>query len=737
MSSTPDLSRRTFLKTSSVGTAAIIIGLTSPWDTKAVVQQNQAPKSVNPFPAWIRIEENGKVTLMAPRPDMGEGTLTSLPMIVAEELEVEWSSVTVEPAPANSRVYGQQSLGGSGSVTGSWQILRQIGASARVMLIAAAAAQWNVDKSSCFAEKGNVIHRPTNRRIAYGELIKKDLTPYVPELASVPLKKPEDFKVIGVATHKVELPAKVNGSAAFGLDVKVPGMLYAVVARCPAFGGKLIKFDASKAKAIAGVRDVFAIDPFPPHTAGGVAVVADSTWLAMKGREALQIDWDSGPNGKESSESLHAQFVSLAQKEGKVLRNDGDAATAIGSASKKIEAIYELPFHCHATMEPLNCTADVRSDKVEIWAATQAPGYGAQQVAKIAGIPMSPDAIVFHPQLIGGGFGRRYQMDFIIEAAQVSKQAGKPIKLTWSREDDMQHGFYRPASYHSLSAAINENGGVAAWRHRLLSTSIRQYFNANNPTPEAQEMDGAINVPYVMDNVRVEYACPQSGVPRAWWRSVSDSFNGFVVESFVDELAQAAKKDAVEFRLSMLDKSKIKGKKRDDVADYDRLRNVIKIAAEKGNWGKPMPAGQGRGFASHFSFDTYVAYVADVTVNANGSVKVDRVTAAVDCGQIINPDGVKAMVEGAIVYGLSAAMKDKITITDGRVQQSNFDDYRVLKINEMPVVDVHLVPSTEQPTGMGEPGLPPIAPAVTNAIFAATGKRIRTLPFSAADVKKA
>ncbi|HZS47849.1 MAG TPA: molybdopterin cofactor-binding domain-containing protein, partial [Blastocatellia bacterium] len=514
------ISRRSFLKTSSVSTAALIIGIASPWDLKASIQQDRTPKSVNPFPAWIRIEENGHVTLMAPRPDMGEGTLTSLPMIVAEELEVEWSTVTVEPAPVNQSVYGKQSLGGSGSITGSWQLLRQVGASARVMLIAGAAAQWNVDKDSCYAEKANVIHRPTGRKIAYGELIKKDLSSYVPLLASVPLKKSEDFKIIGKPTHKVELPAKVTGKAAFGIDVTVPGMLYAVVARCPAFGGKLVTFDATKAKAIPGVREVFAIDPVPPHTVGGIAVVADSTWQAIKGREALSIEWDSGPNGKDSSESIHAQFVSLAQKEGKVLRNDGNAPSVIDSAAKKIEATYELPFQAHATMEPLNCTAHVQPDKVEIWAATQAPDYGAGQVARIAGVPFNPQSIVFHPQLIGGGFGRRYQMDFVIEATQVSKAVGKPVKLTWTREDDMQHDFYRPASYHHMSASIDGSGRVNAWRHRVLSTSIRQYFNQSIPTPEAQEMDGAINVPYTIDNIRVEYACPQTGVPRAWWRSV-------------------------------------------------------------------------------------------------------------------------------------------------------------------------------------------------------------------------
>jgi len=544
------------------------------------------------------------------------------------------------------------------------------------------------------------------------------------------------LRIVGKDMPRGDIPSKVDGSATFGIDVRVPGMLYAVVARCPTFGGKAKSFDGTKAKAVRGVKDVVEIPAVGPgaFTAGGIAVVADSTWAAIKGREALKIEWDHGPAASESSESLHKQFEELLGKQGTVVRNDGDAEATLGKAARKIEAVYELPFQAHATMEPMNATVHVRKDGAEAWLACQGPQWPKDVIAKVAGVP--PEKVDVHTTLMGGGFGRRYHADFAVEAAQVSKAVGAPVQVVWTRDDDLQHDFYRPASLHKLSGALDDKGVLSAWMHRMSSVSIASFWEPpDKAKPESSEIGGAVNLPYAIPNLRMEYAPARSKVPVMWWRSVEHSHSAFVTECFLDELAAAAKVDPLELRLKLLAEPRMVRNPADEeqTLDTKRLRAVLEKAAAEAGWGKPLPAGRGRGLACHFSFHSYVAEVAEVSV-VEGRVKVHRVVCAVDCGRPINPDGIRAQIESGIVYGLSATLKGAITIGDGRCLQTNFGDFEVLRIDEMPAVEVHILPSTENPTGTGEPGLPPIAPAVLNALFAATGKRVRRLPVTAADL---
>ena len=727
----PQFTRRDFLGTAAKGGAALIIGFHLPWKSLAQNPERQPP---NPLNAWIRIDKRNHVTLFVAKSEMGQGIMTSLPMILADELEVPWASVSIEQAPTNPSIYNH-GTGGSGSVLDSYLPLRQAGAAAREMLVMAAAQAWNVTPETCRAERAGVIHGPRKTRLDYSELVEAAAKLPIPDFKKVTLKNPNDFNIVGTSIPRADIPSKVNGSAKFGIDVRVPGMLFAVVARCSTFGGKVAKLDDTRAKAVSGVKQVFEIPAVGPGawSAGGVAVVADSTWAAIQGREALKIEWDLGPNTSENSNELREQFQALTEKPGKVIRNDGDVDQALAAANgNKIDAVYELPFLAHATMEPMNCTVDIRADRAEVWAPTQAPDWTQGTVAQIAGL--KPETVVVHTMLMGGGFGRRYQADFVTEAAQVAKQAGKPVQLLWTREDDMTHDFYRPAAYHQLQAALDAGGKPLAWRHHIATTSIRAFWSPNGPKPEQQEVGGAVDLPYAIPNIRVEYSNPKSHVPVAWWRSVEHSINGFVTESFLDELAAAAKQDAVQFRLALL-----KGGR--DIGDpmwpenvhmnTNRLATVLSLAAEKAGWGKTLPAGRGRGAACHYSFNTYIAQVAEVSVTGN-KVRVHRVVCAVDCGRAINPDGIKAQMESGIVYGLTAALKGEITIEKGAVKQTNFDRYPMLRIDEMPAVEVYIVPSQEKPTGVGEPATAVIAPAVGNAIFAATGKRVRRLPIKLA-----
>src|SRR5712692_296563 len=741
------VNRRDFLKTGTAGGVALVIGFRLSPSALADQAQDQEKKPPNPFDAWVRITPDNRVTLILGKSEMGQGAMTALPMILAEELYLDWKQVSVEQAPTNPKIY-DHGTGGSGSVAGSWLPLRRAGAAAREMLITAAAQHWNVSRDTCKAQNGGVLHGARKQFLTYGELVADASKLPVPDLNTVPLKNPDDFTIVGHDRKRFEAAAKSTGAAKFGIDSRMPGMQYAVIARCPVFGGKVAKFDATKAKAVPGVRDVISIDAVGEgaFTSGGVVVLADNSWAAIQGRKALNITWDEGPNANESSESLRKHFIENAASPGKVVRNDGDADTALGPSldkgAKKIEAVYELPFAAHACMEPMNCTVHIRPDGAEAWVPTQAPQWAQGVIAGVAKLP--PEKINVHTTLMGGGFGRRYQADFVMEAAQVAKVTGKPVQVLWTREDDMQHGFYRPASYHKMQGAVDAQGKLAAWKHFQSSTSIAAMWDKNGKEkPEASEFATAAFIPYETPNFRVEYALAQSGVPRAWWRSVEHSSSGFVVETFVDELAAAAGVDPLKFRLQLIgDARKIPdftNPKENKPLDTARLKGVLQLAAEKAQWGKPAAAGKplakgvARGIAGYYSFESYTAAVAEVSVE-KGQVRVHRLVYAVDCGRPVNPSGVVAQVESAAVYALSAVMKDAITIDHGRVQQANFNDYDMPRMSEMPKIEVHLVMSKEDPTGIGEPGLPVVAPAVGNAIFAATGKRLRRLPIRAEDL---
>ena len=736
MAKSPAFSRREFLRTSAAGGAALVVGFRLSGRARAGQAPEQEKKTPNPFDAWVRITPDNRVTLILGKSEMGQGIMTALPMILAEELCVDWKNVKVEQAPTNPKIY-ELGTGGSGSVAGSWLPLRRAGAAAREMLIAAAAQKWEVGGDTCKAVDGQVVHGNPKRYLSYGELVEAAAKLPIPNFNTVPLKNSDDFTLLGHDMRRYEARAKATGTAVFGIDSRVPGMLYAVVARCPVVGGKLVSFDAAKAKAVPGVRDVIAFETSGSgaSTTGGVAVLATNSWAAMQGRNALEVKWDFGAAAKESSAGLHEQFLANAAKPGKIVRNDGDADTVLASSSKKMEAAYEFPFAAHACMEPMNCTVAVRPDGAEAWVPTQAPQWAQAVIAEATKLP--PEKVIVHTTLMGGGFGRRYQADFVMEAAQVAKSAGKPVMVLWTREDDMQHDFYRPASYHKMQGTLDANGNLAAWKHFQTSTSIAAKWRQNGAEkPEQGEFGTGSTIPYQTPSIRIEYTLAESSVPRAWWRSVEHSTSGFVVESFIDELATAAGQDPLAFRLKLIGgdrKIPLFDAEKEPPLDTARLKGVLQLAAEKAGWGKPLPKGQGHGIAAFYSFDSYTAAVAEVSVN-DGAVKLERLVYAVDCGRPINPEGVRAQVESAAIYGLSAASYDAITISGGRVEQGNFNDYRMPRMNDAPKTEVYVVMSKEEPTGIGEPGLPVMAPAMCNAIFAATGKRVRRLPIQARDL---
>ncbi len=696
MGAKAEVTRREFLQAASVAGAGLVIGLHLP----------SRPR-VGP---WLRISPDERVLILVDRSEMGQGVATALPMLVAEELEADWSKIVIEFAPADKAyinpLFGMQGTGGSTSVRAAWAPLRKAGAAAREMLISAAAETWGVDKSECRAEQGAVVHRASNRRLTYGQLVGKAATLPVPQ--DVPLKDPKDWKLLGTSAPRLDTPPKVDGTAQFGIDVKVPEMLVAVVARCPVFGGKAASFDAAKAKAVPGVSHVVPIS-------SGVAVVANGYWPAKKGRDSLGITWDEGPNAAVTSASVSQLLTERAGQAGVVARHDGDPDAGRAGAATKLDADYELPFLAHATMEPMNCTAHVRADGVDIWAPTQFQ-TGVQGLgAKIGGV--APEKVTVHTTYLGGGFGRRFELDFIQEALETSKAVGAPVKVVWSREDDVQHDQYRPACVHRLQAGLDPNGQPVVWTHRIVAPSImaRVFPQYVKNGLDGEAVEGGVGMPYAIPNVHVDYLLTDTGVPVGFWRSVNNSFNAFVVEGFIDELAHAARKDPYEYR-------------RDLLAKAPRHLGVLNLAASKAGWGSPPPAGRSRGIAVWKAFESYVAEVAEISIAKDGAVRVHRVVCAVDCGPVVNPAIVEAQMQGGIVYGLTAALWGEITIDKGRAKQSNFHDYRMLRMADMPEVEVHIVPSTDPQGGVGEPGTPPIAPAVCNAIFAATGKRIRKLP---------
>jgi isoquinoline 1-oxidoreductase beta subunit len=695
------MERRDFLQVTGTIGAGLVIGFRIP------NRRGVAPFAPN---AWLRIGTDDSVLVIVDRSEMGQGVTTSLPMLLAEELEADWTKIRFEFAPADKAyinpLFGLQGTGGSSSVRAAWKPLREAGARARSVLIAAAAQTWGVEPASCRAEAGAVIHTGTNRRLTFGALAQRAAALPVP--ADVQLKDPKDWRLAGKPTKRLDTRFKVNGTAQFGIDVRVPGMLTALVARSPVFGGKVRTFDASAATAIPGVRRVVQIS-------SGVAVVGDGYWPAKQGRDALKVSWDEGPVAQVSSASISSLFAQRATQDGAVARHDGDALAALAGAAQRIEAVYEMPFLAHATMEPMNCTAHVRADGVDIWAPTQFQ-TGAQMVgAQIGGV--GPEKVAVHTTYLGGGFGRRFELDFIMEALETSKAAGAPVKVIWSREDDIQHAQYRPANYHQLRAALDAAGQPVAWTHRIVAPSImaRMFPQTVKNGLDGEAVEGGVGLPYAVPNVHVDYQLTDTGIPVGFWRSVNNSFNAFAVEGFIDELAVAAKKDPYEYRRGLL-------------TNAPRDRGVLELAATKAGWGTPLPAGRARGIAVYKSFESYAAQVAEVSVSPAGDVRVHRVVCAIDCGMHVNPSTIEAQMQSGIVFGLTAALKGAITIENGRVTQSNFHDYQMLRIAEMPVVEVHIMPSNEAPGGVGEPGTPPIAPAVCNAIFAATGKRIRRLP---------
>ncbi|HWE38179.1 MAG TPA: xanthine dehydrogenase family protein molybdopterin-binding subunit, partial [Isosphaeraceae bacterium] len=619
----------------------------------------------------------------------------------------------------NHTLYGAQITGGSTSTWTEWDRLRKAGASARAMLVAAASEAWGVAPSSCAASDGHVVHQASGRRLAYGSLVGRASRLSPPK--DVVLKDPRDFKLIGKSTKRLDTPSKVDGTAVFGLDVTLPGMLVALVARPPVFGGKAKAIDDAAARAVPGVRHVVAIDR-------GVAVVADGFWAAKKGREALRVTWDDGPLAALDTRTQGEEYADLSRKPGAVARKEGDPSSAMARAAKTLEAVYELPYLAHAPMEPLNCVADVRPDGCDVWTGTQGQTFDHFGAVEITGL--KPEQVKIHTTLLGGGFGRRAVIDghFVREAVQVSKAVKAPVKVIWTREDDIRGGYYRPRAHHTIAGALDVDGKPVAWQHGI----VCQSFAVGTPYEKLMikhgvdetAVEGAADLPYRIPNLAVTWQIAPAGVPVIWLRSVGHTHTAFVVESFVDELAHAAGKDPFEFRRALL-------------AENSRHRRVLELAAEKAGWGNRLPEGHGRGIAVHESFGSFVAHVAEVSVSPGGNVRVHRVVCAIDCGPVVNPDSIAAQMESCVAFGLTAAFYGEITFEDGRVKQRNFHDYPILRMNEMPAVEVHIVKTTDKMGGVGEPGVPPVAPAVANAIFAATGRRPRRLPIRPDDLKNA
>jgi isoquinoline 1-oxidoreductase beta subunit len=690
------LTRRKLL----MGAGGLIVAVAVP-QIKSVAQRLRGQLPLKPN-AYIHIGSDDYVTFLIVKGEMGQGVVTSLSQILADELDCDWSRVRTEFTPVDSALYGpMQGVYGSTSIRTMWMPMRKAGATARAMLIQAAAESWNADKSKLRTENGFVIGPGAGMRASYGSLANAAMRLPVPE--NVGLKDPKTFRLIGTPAKRLDTRDKVSGATKFGIDAHLPGMLFAVTERCPVFGGKVLSFDAGKAKAVPGVKNVVQISD-------GVAVLADNTWSAMQGRRALQIKWDEGANASLSSSSIRESMMQLADKPGAVGNSTGDVSKATAGSARKLEAVYEAPYLAHACMEPLNCTAHVKADGCEIWASTQMLSGAREVAAKITG--MNPEQVQVHGMFMGGGFGRRGAIDYVSEAVEISKAAGVPVKLTWLREDDIQNGPFRPAAYVKFSGAVDGDGWPLAFQSRV----VCQSFFGSGHGVDGIAVEGIDDLAYSFPNFRVEYQRFDSAVPTSFWRSVGYSQNTFFAECFLDELASAGGKDPLEVRRRLLTGS-------------PRALAVLNMAADKAGWGSPVP-GRFQGLALVNNIGSFTAQVAEIEI-LKGKLRVRRVVCAIDCGRVVNPAIVKQQMESGIVYGLTAALKGAITIDKGRAQQANFDRYEMLRIDEMPAIDVHIVNSEAEPGGVGEASVPPIAPAVANALFAATGKRIRTLPITA------
>jgi isoquinoline 1-oxidoreductase beta subunit len=710
-----NLTRRNFLAASAAVGGGLMLSLSLPFGrSEAAHSDGFAPN------AFIRITSDGQIVLTMPYVEMGQGTYTSIPMLIAEELEVGLTQVRLEHASPNEKLYanpllGVQATGNSNAMRGAWKPLRVAGATARMMLVAAAAKQWSVDPNACRAQDGEVIHTASGRRLKYGELAGEAANMPVP--GNVTLKSPNDFKLIGTPAKRLDAPAKVNGTAVYGIDARPPGVKVATLAQSPAFGGRLKSLDDTAAMAVKGVRQIVRLDD-------AVAVVADHMGAAKKGLAALKIEWDDGPHATLATEDIARELEQATLGAGAVAKNIGDADKAMEGAVTKVEATYQVPFLAHATMEPMNCTVHFRKSECEIWVGSQAVARVQAMAAKAAGLPT--EKVIVHNHLIGGGFGRRLEADGAVRAVEIAKHVDGPVKVVWTREEDIQHDMYRPYWFDRISAGLDDQGKPVAWKNRFAGSSVlaRWLPPAFKDGLDPDSTEGAIDLIYDLPNFHVEYVHKEPpGIPTAFWRSVGPSHNVFVTESFIDELAAAAKQDAVAYRRALLDKS-------------PRAKAVLDLAAEKADWGQSLPKGSGRGVSLQFVFGSYMAQVAEVEVSKDGTVHLRRVVCAIDCGTAVNPNTVQAQIQSGIIFGATAALYGDITLKNGRIEQANFDTYQMLRMNEAPAIEVHIVKSTEPPGGMGETGTSAIVPAIANAIFAATGKRLRKMPADASVLKQ-
>lgn len=722
-SSVLNLSRRGFLIAGAAIGGGLLIKFSLPTMFGPSIPLADAETEVFSPNAFIGINRAGEVSLVMPYVEMGQGTYTAIPMLIAEELEVDIKNVKLEHAPANAELYsnpllGSQTTGGSTTIRAAWQPMREAGAVARTLLISAAAAKWQVEPASCHAESGNVIHAESGRKLGYGELVDAAAKLPLPAADAIKLKSPADFKLIGTAAKRLDSPDKVNGAAKYGIDVQILNMKIAAIATSPVFGGRLKQVDDSKALKVKGVRQIVRLED-------GVAVIADHMGAAKKGLAALTIEWDEGEFAKLSSADIISAMQTASKAKGAVARADGDFAKAMAGAAQQVEAVYQVPFLAHAALEPMNCTVHLTKELCEIWVGTQVIGSAQAIAAKVTGLPL--EKVIVHNFLIGGGFGRRLEVDGVERAVRIAQQVHSPVKVVWSREEDIQHDMYRPYFYDRMAAGLDKAGMPVAWNHRITGSSIMArvapalFKDGFDP----ETIEGAAMPPYDLPNLLVDVIRHEPpGIPTAFWRGVGPTHNIFMVESFIDELAVAAKQDPLKYRLALLDKN-------------PRAKAVLQLAAEKAGWETKPAKGIGRGLSLQMVWGSFVAQVVELEVATDGAIKVHKVVCAVDCGIVVNPDTVQAQIEGGILFGITAALYGDITLKDGRVEQSNFHDYKMLRMNETPLIETHIVKSLELPGGIGEPGTSALAPALTNAIFAASGTRVRTLPVNSASLKKA